>query len=195
MAVINFDFAGWQYEQAIETLRIGFVEAISTLERQIAGKRDEIMHYEESVKNGGDPIGEWDEDGAMLWHQSQLLEFEATTLESACMSLRKAMVMQLYHLWEREVRVAVKGKSSDDHKALVAKLAEAGCIVHSQLDAVQHLVNTLKHGSGRSGNKLLSSWPELVITTIRFSDWYERIALSDDHVGKVAEIVAASYPR
>jgi hypothetical protein len=192
MARLFAALAGWQFDRAIETLRRGYIEAIAALDRELDKVQTDLLEYEESVRNGAEPVGEWDEDGFVLWDQARMLQLEVETLDGARMALRKAIVIQLYHLWERSARQFTKGRQDDSHAKLVGRLAAIQCGVHDRLVAVQHLVNTLKHGSGKSGNRLAEAWPEVVRSTVAFDDWYDRVTLSDGDVEAIAEISGGS---
>ena len=187
------NLAAWEFQRAVETLRRGFVEAVAALDRLVDQKGAELLDYEASLRNGAEPIGEW-EDGVLLWDQAKVLGMEIEELERARMALRKAIVIQLYHLWERTARGSTGGRQADVHEDLVRKLRVAEQPVHDRLEAVGLLANTLKHGNPKKGAMLADKWPE-VLSIIAFADWYDRVVLSDDHVEEVAEIIVASGPR
>lgn len=195
MVEIFANLAAWDFQRSVETLLRGFNEAVTSLDRLADQRTTELLEYEVSLANGAEPIGQWDEDGLLLWEESHRLQTEIDELDGARMALRKAIAIQLYHLWERTTRRRTSSKQGDDHETMVGRLRSTQQPVHDRLKAVSLLVNTLKHGNPKKGVDLARAWPEVVGATIAFPDWYDRIVLTDKQIQEIADIVVSSGPQ
>lgn len=156
------------------------------------------MAYAKHLEEGGEWIGERDEDGYRLWDQEQILDMQIEANNEALLALRKAFVIALYHYWERAIRVTVGGDDRADHAKLVTLAAAKGIVVRPELDAIRDLANLLKHDNARWGNALLQSWSGLFAPGFQprpgRTDWYDSVRITDDDVVRAFEAVVASGP-
>ena len=63
-----------------------------------------LDRYQQNLEQGGKWIGESDDDGLVIWDQSQILDYEIDVVTEAAQDLRKAFALALYHHWERSAR-------------------------------------------------------------------------------------------
>jgi hypothetical protein len=197
MAKLDFNMQGYVFQEGVKTLRAGFETAVEALRSARTRAQQDLQAYEAAV--AADPtqwIGE-EEDGLVLWDQSQVLEMSIADAEEALLALRKAFVIAIYHHWERAALRWTHLTGRTEHKHLSAGTVAAGYPVNPTLEAVLHLVNTLKHDSAAKGERLLAAWPEVFpagFTRTPRTNWYEAIQLTDAQVQEVCEIVASSGP-
>ncbi|MGH6910938.1 MAG: hypothetical protein ACREE0_08790 [Phenylobacterium sp.] len=197
MVQLNFNMQGLVFQDGVNTLRAGFETAVGALRSAWTRAQQDLEAYEAAVE--ADPtnwIGET-EDGHVLWDQSQMLEISIADADEALLALRKAYVIAIYHHWERAARRWTQLTGRADHKVLSAGTLAGGYPVSPRLEAVLHLVNTLKHDSAAKGERLLTAWadvfPDGFAPRARTS-WYDAIQLTDAQVLEVCEIVANSGP-
>lgn len=143
MAKIRFDFRHYTFEHGLRMLEKGYTAARDTLLVEIEHIETEARAYDESVANGGEWIGER-EDDHILWEQSQVYDAQINDAHHPLFEVRKAFVIALYHHWERS---AAEWKGSyATHEKLAEFCASKGYGLSPDLDAVRHLANHLKHG-------------------------------------------------
>lgn len=198
MAKLNFNMQGLVFQGGVDTLRLGFETAVTALKSALNQAQHELEAYEAAVQ--ADPrewIGEC-EDGHILWEQSQVLEMSISDIEEAVMALRKAFVIALYHHWERGARRWAQRSGRANHQDLTAATRAEGYPVDPRLEAVLHLVNTLKHDNAVKGERLLAAWPEVFPPGFTSrgprASWYEAIRLNDAQVLEVCDVVEKSGP-
>lgn len=192
MAALSFDLRGYIFQSGLDVLRAGFASASRALADDLARIDADLVTYEQS----GVFEGERDEEGYLLWDREQLLNIDREMALEAQGDLRKAFALSAYHYWERSARRWTENQK-DDHDGLVKKVLAAGIPIHGDLGKVHALANTLKHDSEKSGAALAAIWPEALPAGFlrpRTGDWYGAVALTDEHVGEVLDIVGASGP-
>jgi len=190
MTKLNFDMRGYAYDSGLGVLMEGYKSASAALSADIERVKAKAADYEASDKF----IGERDDDGYVVWEQSQVLDMQRETAEEALMAFRKAYAIVLYHYWEREIRTFTKSGTSADHEKLVKRAVDKGFPIDARLDAVRDLANALKHNKGE---KLQASWPEVLAPGARAGqprNWYEAIQLTDKHLAEAFEIITRSGP-
>lgn len=198
MVQFNFNLAGLSFQRGVSIMAKSFASAIVALRADIDNAKDEAFGYQQSLEQGGEWIGETDDDGVIIWDQTRVLEYEVEVVSEAAQELRKAFVLALYHHWERSARGWTKADNWT-HEQLVEGTKKRGYPVDPRLAAVRDLVNTLKHNKDRWGRELLQSWPSVfppgfVERTKVRTDWYEAVLLSDTHIREAFDVVAASGP-
>lgn len=191
MAKLGFDMRGYAFKAGLDVLRQGHASASKALTADIERVQAEAAAYEASP----DFIGDHDEDGNLLWEQSQVLAFQQETAEDALQALRKAYVLALYHHWERAIQTYTDSGKSADHKKLVKRAPAKGIPLHARLDVVRDLANAMKHNKGGS---LQQDWPEVLrygARTHEPRDWYEAIQVEEAHIAEIFEIIEQSGPK
>ena len=140
-------FRSHHFEHGMRMLEKGYVAARDSLNAEIERITRDSAAYEEALANGAEPIAEYDEDGNLLWEQSQVFEINIDDVHTALFEVRKAFAIALYHFWEASVAqwMKVSGKPID-HEKLVRYCASEGYGPSTDLEAVRCLVNYLKHG-------------------------------------------------
>lgn len=198
MVKLNFNLAAFSFQGGLAILAKSFASAIVALNADVQNAKDEAFGYQQALEQGGEWIGETDENGTVIWDQSQILDYEVDVVNEAAQELRKAFALALYHHWERSARLWTQADNWS-HEQLVTASLNRGYPIDPRLAAVRDLVNTLKHNKDRWGRDLVKSWPDVFPSDFverpnRRTDWYEAIQLSDTQVRDAFNIVAASGP-
>lgn len=199
MVKFSFNVFGYEFERGLKYLENGFQSAVSALETDAELARTALRDYKDSIAQGRGFIEECDEETLSPFEKERILEMNIEACEEALMELRKAFVVGLYHHWERGVRRWV-GSKNGKHRKLVDEIEKKGVKVDQKLEALQHLVNTLKHDSDNWGLKLMQSWGSVLRPNAQSSinalniGWYQAVCLTDEHVLEVIRIVSASGP-
>ena len=198
MVYLGAILRGYHFERGISALEKGYIAARDSLDNEIKRVDAEAEAYEKSLSEGGEWIGETDEDGRTLWDQSQVYEQEISEIYLASSEVRKAFIIALYHFWEDSVARWMKR----DGKQILHSDMEKFCISEgygplTDLDAVRHLTNHLKHGRN-SGTDWLAAlnkkYPSFLPTRQSpFSGFY-RDAVGEDTLYKVIAAISASGP-
>lgn len=193
-----FNMHGYVFQEGVKTLQRSFAAAIAPLTADVERRSLEATTYQKSLADGGEWIGERDEDGYVLWDQETVLEMQLEGAQAAQMALRKAFAILAYHHWERSARGWSKSLHGK-HLRLVELTKKQGYPIDARMGALRDLANALKHENPKWGEQLKCSWPEV------FSDgfnapspagsWYEAICLSDDDIGTILDAVARSGPK
>lgn len=178
-----------QFEHGLRMLEMGYRAARDALEAEIERIKVEAIAYEESLANGGEWIGEY-EDGRILWEQSQAYEAQVDDVGHASLEVRKAFVIALYHHWERSATGWKGGYAS--HDELADYCAGEGYGPSTDLGAVRCLANYLKHGPNSSKDwlgRLRRDYPSFLTQAPTFI-----FGLSEDDLYKIAATILASGP-
>ena len=190
MAKLEWDFQHYVYTRGIDTLKRAYLAATSALQSEIARIETEALEYETALANGGEWIGERDDEGYPLWDQSQIYSFEVQDAELAICEVRKAFVIAFYHHWEHSA--AIWRGSAGSHSELVCYCEKQGYGPSPHIDALRYLANFFKHGKNSKTdwlNKLRAKYPEFMPRNVDFV-----FGLSDSDLDDIADIVLASGP-
>src|SRR5579862_2366621 len=198
MANIRFNLLGYRFQQGVELLRTSFDTSSEALNNAVIAAHNAEIADEAAVDAGGEWIGERDSDGQVIWDQHQVLGLRSEASRIAAGALGKAYAIAAYHHWERLVHLWADCDARATHERLAAATLARGYPVAARLGDVRNLVNALKHGSDRWGERLEANWPELVrqgrVHVGRRTDWYESIELTDSDVHAVLDAVSGSGP-
>lgn len=219
MVAFNFNVYGHDLERGLMILRDSLTAALHALDLQGEKISAEYAAYNEALKKGEPPIGEFDEESeSWVWEQSQFFDYDLELIEETKSAIRKTHAIAIYHLWERVIRHWTGAHGRETHDDLAAKVAEKGLVVHEQMKVISHLNNALKHNSQRFGPMLLAGWPEVfpanyaeVVERRKVQaaewkerghgdgefkpDWFDAITLADTHMDAIFEAVRTSGPR
>jgi len=186
-------FRSYQFEHGLEMLEKGYTAARDSLHDEIERTTVEAAAYEEALANGGEWIGEYDEDGRILWEQSQMYEARINDVHSALFEVRKAFVIALYHYWEDSVAnwMALNGKQAS-HEDMELYCSREGYGPSPDLGAVRCLANHLKHGRNSRNDWLVRLRNEhpFFLPPQRSKIF----GFSEDTLFKVAAVIFASGP-
>lgn len=190
MAIVNFDSRQFEFARGIRLLKQGYEAARDALLKEIENIQSKARAYEESLANGGDWIGER-EDDHVLWDQTDVLEAETDDAQRALYEVRRAFVIALYHHWERSAARWL-GDDEAHHDKLERFCAANGFGPSRDLGAVRCIANHLKHRPGSSSdwlNNLRKNHPTFLphVQTSAFN-------LSDDDFDIIAAVILASGP-
>ena len=102
MAKLMIDMVAYGYTQGITAIGLMYQAAKTSLEQQHSDLAECTKVYCRHVDAGNPPIGEW-EDGNRLWDQEDLYRLEQLTIEEAIHELQTAVVISIYHHWEKHI--------------------------------------------------------------------------------------------
>lgn len=197
MAKLNINWRGYSYQAGLEVLAQSYLASQQALEDGIERAKDEAIGYQQAVEQGiEEPQIEYDDDGTPLVDHADVLAWNVDLAQEASMALRKAFVIAAYHHWERSAR-GWTGSQHGKHEKLVTLSREKGYPIHPRLEAIQQLVNLLKHDNAAWGEKVLVSWPEVISPSFKAkpaTDWYEAVSLRSEQVVEVLDALTASGP-
>ncbi|MEG8053137.1 hypothetical protein QP185_07570 [Sphingomonas aerolata] len=200
MVALNFNAHALAFEPGLDTIEQGYEAAVSGITQEINRKKAAFYDYSRHIENGGEPTGERDDDGVLIWSQDQLLQGTIFVAEEALMSLRKAYAVAIYHHWERSA-LQWTNRKNEKHDVLARRVLAMGYPIDPHLHVVRDLANLLKHDNDRWGLKLHESWPDVFpanfrppLDGARSVNWYDRVALSANHIKSIMKTVRASGP-
>lgn len=186
-------FVAHQYQSGIDHLRSGYQAAMRSLDQDRL--RAELA-YEEYVASGQDDR-EYDEDGCLIQSTAFMLKSEEYEAGYAVKAVREAFIISAFHYWEKWARgwTALKWPK-DQYRNLRDKSPHP---VSSELNALNHLTNLLKHGNAHHAQKLAALrtdhfWRSpMCFIHNREVSW--AVGISDAHVEEAFSIVRASGPQ
>lgn len=185
-------FRPYEFNHGLELLEKGYRAASGALKDEIAQAEAASKAYETATANGGKIIGEWDDDGTLLWEQSQMYAIQIDDIHLALFEVRKAFVIALYHFWEDSVARWMKKKGQITHEKMVDFCASQGYGPSPDIGAARCLANHLKHGRN-SGKDWLASLekdhPEFLPQPRGYL-----IGITEDTLYKVAAAIYGSGP-
>ncbi|MDR6664055.1 hypothetical protein [Rhizobium sp. 1399] len=191
---LNFSVHGWMYESGIDCLRDSFTAAAKGIQ---AKSREETEAWEALLQSGEYQNQlEFAEDGSTLFDPADVYNYKMETLEEAYGELRKAFAMAIYHYWERKIRVFCK-LSDGKHAELEAAAREMNIEIPADFARVHRLANALKHNNHGSLNALHRVWPEVSGALFKAQghrDWYAGIALTDEHIYYLFDLLKRAGP-
>jgi hypothetical protein len=174
-------------------LEKGYKAARDSLEAEITRTETEAKAYETALANGGEWIGEVDDEGRTLWEQSQMYDLQIDDIHSALFEVRKAFVIALYHFWEDSAAhwMALNGKQAS-HEDMERYCSREGYGPSPDLGAVRCLANHLKHGRNSRNDWLVRLRDEH--PTFLPPERSQIFGFSEDTLFKVAGVIFESGP-
>lgn len=197
MAIIEFNWAGYEYQVGLKTVRKSYDRAVDSLQSDIDQSYQDINVYDGIFATEDDPNVEFDEDGHLIHDPRDSLIHASLVAEQAMQALRKAYAIMIYHHWERGARDW--GKKEHGGFSVVVKAAQdAGIYVDPEITDLLVLVNALKHNASIWGQPLYDLHPDWFPRTFRRDsksiEWFDVIQLSSDVMDRLFEIVKRSGP-
>lgn len=197
MVALTFNSLGYRFLDGLRVLEKSFHAAESALLEDLERAKDEAFGHQQSQEQGAAWVGERDEDGHVLWDQQTLLDYRVDDAWASVVEIRNAFAILIYHHWERSA-LRWTGSTKGDHKQLVNRTKAKGYSVHSQLESVRLLVNTLKHDSENCAPELFKVRPDYFISGFTGPSlglsWQEAISLQRGNIDELFSIVRASGP-
>lgn len=179
MAKLLWNMLGWSYQAGITVLRTCYESSNNNLEEALERAKEEAFGYQQSLEQGAEPIGEW-EEGCALWTQDQILDENVEAAVDTLWEVRRAFAIALYHHWERGARRWTHAQHAK-HPQLIALVEALGVKMTPAMNDLYLIANTLKHNSATWGKKLQESRPDLVdrihVTGFATDDWYEAVRI------------------
>ena len=176
---------------------IGVIEKTYSVSRQALHDQKYTVYGQLEAIRRGELEDRYDpEEG--LPSLSDELEYELGQIESARQNLCQAVLVMLYHFWEKQVLGwAGNLKGKDRHKKYVEYCVGVGFKIDGdRLEELRCLTNLVKHGQGKSewGDRLyklnLSLFPQASNTTSPL----DYLKLTDDYVVETFQAVKDSGP-
>lgn len=197
MVKFRFNLDGVVYQDGVANLVVSFDAAHSALQQRVAKAEADAAEYDRSIADGAEPYEERDEEGHLLYRQSDVLEYHIRDALDAAQTLRKAFAITIYHFWERNALRWI-GKSQIDHKKLVKKVQQIGYPIDPEIDNLRLLVNLLKHNNVTWGTQLYDARPDLFSSLFTPSEktvnWESRVILQEHHIVEFMNTIAQSGP-
>ena len=180
MTIIEFDWAGYEYQTGLKTLRDSYSRASRFLQEDIDQAYHEISIYEGIHTDEDDPNIELDEDGVIVHDPRDYLIHTSLMAEQSMQALRKAYAIMLYHHWERGAR-EWGGKDNGSFPVVVRAAQYSGIYVDPGMVDLLILVNTLKHNAAIWGQPLYDMHPDWFAPTFKRHrsrvEWFDVIQI------------------
>ncbi|MCF1464275.1 hypothetical protein FS827_23545 [Agrobacterium vitis] len=186
-------FRTYHFEHGLRMLEKGYTAARDSLFEEITRTKAASETYERDLAKDGKWIGEHDDEGNLLWDQTQMFEVQIDDIESALFEVRKAFVIALYHFWEDSVAHWMNLKGQTTFPKMVEYCASQGYGPSPDIDAARCLTNHLKHGRN-SGTDWLGQLRRDHSSFLPEPQGFI-FGFSEDTLFKVAAAVAASGPK
>ena len=206
MVAFSFNPLGVSYQQGLRLIQLSYFNSVGALEQEVSRIVDEAFTYEERLERGEvEWIGERDEDGFVIWSQTDFYNAATDEAHDSIPTLSKGFVPVIYHHWERGARAWIKHhkaydskKYINEHAALAQMVEELGVQIDPDLNLLLCLNNALKHNNARYGRILLDKAPHLFWREYNpdnpFSDLYDAIRLSKEDIGHLILVAGRSGP-
>ncbi len=200
MVKLPFNFDGYIYQEGICNIKTSYDVAYKGLFDSLNKAQDNLKIYQSNLADGGDWVGEYDENGHYLWDQEKLLEMRIDDFNEALLILRHAFVLVLYHYWETSALRWINSKNLSQtkskhlsHDKLERECKSIGYPIDDSLCAIRDLANYLKHNNEKWKDKLHDSWSEL-FDSLGTNPTYFTFPLTDNNLIKAFNIVRNSGP-
>ena len=194
---LSFSVYGYRFHAGLDALIQSYHHANEAVLQREEAVKQSLVDYHAAVAHGEPRDGEWDDEGHTLWERDDLLTMDIETAEEAVYELRRAILIGIYHHWERAMRI-VTGDYKGHHPDLIKKAPQHKIQISPDLVKVVRAANALKHNNDARGNEALLAWPDIFPSGFQprtNADWYSAIRPSDAHIEQAINIVAASGPK
>lgn len=195
--MIGFNWAGYEYQSGLKTLRNSYDRAFHSLQSDIDQAYQDINFYDGEHSDKVDPDIERDDEGQVIHDPRDSLIYASLMAEQAMQALRKAYAIMIYHYWERGAR-DWGNKEHGGFKGVVKAAQDAGIFVDPNITDLLMLVNTLKHNASIWGQPLFDLHPDWFPANFRRErksiEWFEVIQLSEKDMNDFFELAKRSGP-
>jgi hypothetical protein len=99
--MVKLRWDGYYFHNGLDALEMCFGSTRNALAHDIIQAEKEVASYKHYLDQGGEWIGEVDEEGGTLWDQERVLEMRTESIQDALIILRKSFAISIYHHWER----------------------------------------------------------------------------------------------
>jgi hypothetical protein len=213
----RFNWYGFHYESGLRVIQQTYQAANQSLKDQ----KFQCYAQLEAIRRG-EITDEYDPDDGES-SKVDILEYQIESVEKSAQALRQAILVMLYHFWEKQVgswakrklkRKEVGGEKSYHH-AYVSYCQDNGLDVETELiNTLQYVVNLTKHGpnweklksevsdtTNRNDksldpweDRLLKSRPDLFATDVQSDDPCDFLYLTHEHIEEFFSAVGRSGP-
>lgn len=183
------------YQSGIDHIRDAYQASRTAMEAAQQAALAAAERYRDSGED--DSVYEY-EDGYSVLMSSTQHQLDHVAMETGLSRevVREAFITSAFHYWERWARTFTKKTGRFDHFEGLRTAMSEHHPIHDHLDALNHLNNLLKHGSGAfyHARKLAQVQPQMFRRLPGlYGDWSLRILESD--VTGALDIVSASGPQ
>ena len=188
---------GWMFQEDLRQLQDAYKASRSNSDSRMQRAEQEWAKLEEDVAAGVASFTEEDEDGQVIYDQSDHFGEIAAEIERVQQLVREAFAISLYHFWEREAG-RLMGKQYRP-KSSLSELKQLGlCPDFAGLERLRLVCNVAKHSAGSSADQLHQLHPEM-FDTKRMADFetgpdYESLILADADIDAFFSVVRKSGP-
>jgi hypothetical protein len=181
----------YHFEHGLRMLEKGYAAMRDALLAEAENIEKEARAYEDAIAlDESKRIEERDDEGYLLWEQSQIFELKISEVHEAILDFRKSFVVAAYHHWERHATVWCG--SPGTHEELVVNHTNKGYRSCPEIGAVRCLANHLKHGPNSKTKwleRLQKEFPAFLSCPTQ-----EPLELSETDVDRVSTAVFATGP-
>ena len=187
----TFDSVAHSYQETLSILEETLSAAREGLRQKKIDKFNKLSEYESS----GEFIGE-EEDGRIIWCQSDIYRYDIDTIDEAILDLNKIYIPAFYHAWERMVIKWAAPKKDFTHIGLKKALQAKSVNTHSRLDDICNLNNLIKHNNSKYAKLLFQSWPEIFNhrDIIIHSNFHSGFLINDEQMSEIIHALKHSAP-
>ncbi len=199
MAKLNFNPYAYDLNRAVHIITRGLAaaeEALTADEQRVVGEIDALK---EQIDNGDHPGYQVDGEWNVIDDPFEFHNYDLETIDETRGEMRKAMLIALYHAWERVARDMTGLRGNDNHAAIKEAMAAEGITLTDGLDHLRKLVNLVKHNSEQKMAALWDVRKDLFIDGFdpqrHFPhDWNNALRVTMHQVNEFIEAVVASGP-
>lgn len=180
--MISIGFCVWAYElgRAVDIIVSGLDAAERALGDDEQRVKAELVEIERHIDAGEIDASQLDQYGDFLHDPREIQYYAFETIEETVNEVRKAMIIALYHAWEKIAREVTQASEKADHAKLKEEMAKASITSSPEIDILKSLVNLLKHNNKKRALEVWEKRKDL------FEVGYDPDAkLPDDHAASV----------
>lgn len=180
MAIIKFDWAGYEYQTGLKTLKDSYERAAHLLQDDIDASYRAIDEFDLVFDEGVDSVIEADDYGSVTHNPRDFLIHASIRSEQSIQALRKAFAIMIYHHWERAAR-EWGNKPHGGFEGLVKAVQSKDIWIDPNMVDLHVLVNSLKHNAAIWGQPLFELRPQWFARTFSRDassiEWFDIIEL------------------
>lgn len=175
-------FSVWAYDlqRSVEIIAKGLDAAERALRADDERVKAELAETERQMAAGEIAGVEVDADGGLIHDPREFHFYDFDTIYETVNEVRKAMLIALYHAWERSARSVTGLKGNASHEEIEKALRQAEIEIVPDLTLLRKLVNLLKHNSAQ---KARAVWDER--RDVFESGYDPNLEFANDHAASV----------
>ena len=199
MVKFSFNVFAYDLERAIRIIRRGLDAAERALHDEEEAVSRQIDDLKLRIENGQHPGYQVDNEFHVIDDPFEFHNYDLETIEETQIEVRKAMLLALYHAWERVARDMTGLKGNESHQVIKEAMIAQGIEQVNELDHLRKTVNLIKHNSEQKMRALWDVRRDLFINgfnpDMHFPhDWNDALRITSNHVTSFIDAVIASGP-